>query len=109
MDAEPTGEGALEQKREHLESGVLQLTEVPDSLLSDSSKTYQTALSTQAVPIVDLLSQIKSNGVERKKPVLGDFSSTMGGAYEVRAKIWHSDLSQTSNRMPRVWQRHWMN
>jgi hypothetical protein len=84
-----------EEKRTFLQNGVLQL---PNADLSDGSMYYR-ALTTQAIPIVDLLVQLKDEGIERDNPVIAEYGSIRNG---LLARGWNNDLKSAVNDLGRA-------
>ena len=105
MESELTGEGALEQKREYLESGVLQLKDPDlkyeyDRSRDDLHMVYDDALSTQAIPVVDFLAQIKDSCIERKNNNLAEFNTTQESY--VRSEGWNHTLQEAISDLARA-------
>lgn len=53
---------------------------------------YPTALFRQAIPVVDLLAQLKDESVVRVNPILAEYSSGRGGDDFLFAHAWNRDL-----------------
>lgn len=81
------------ENREHLESGVLKL---PSPVLHYGSY-YREALISHALPLMDLLAQLKDEGIKRTNPVLAEYSSVRGGQDFLFADTWKRDLEAAIN------------
>ncbi|MCL4366191.1 hypothetical protein M1437_03110 [Patescibacteria group bacterium] len=73
-----------------LESGVLELE---DAQLDWGCRYYPRALRTQAVSLVDFLTQIKDAGVERKNPIVATYHSVNTTLNLVLTDNWNFNLA----------------
>lgn len=94
------GEDSPEARKSHLESDVLHL-KGPDFNFNPES-TYRTALITQALPVVNLLAEIKDAGVNRKNLIIADFSSEREGGSMLHTKDWDLHLQAAISDLARA-------